>query len=302
MELDFKNLRPVEFSDRAFLQKALSQHMEPRSCECAEANLFLWQRVYGEKFLDVSGRFWVIETGSGVPHFPIGAAFAPEELYHLAMAAAEAGFQPEFYYVPEAYAMQETVQHYFHAEPDEDAEDYLYDLAQQAALEGAKLRKKRNLVRQFERNYPGAELHIIREQDLPEALHLANSLNGKLVQADFLAEEADALAEVPRFFKALDMGGVLLKLPDGTAVGVSIFSRMADGVTFDIHFEKADHSIKGAPQFLTAKTAEYLLSCGGRWMNREQDMGETGLRQAKRSLDPCGMIRRFYLTAKTEVI
>lgn len=302
MELDFQKLRPAESSDRAFLQNALSQHMEPRSCECAEANLFLWQECYGEKVMTVNGRFWIIETKSGVPHFPIGEAFPPAELYQMAMAAGKAGFQAEFYDVPEAYAANAEVQRYFHVEPDEDAADYLYDLAQQAALTGAKLRKKRNLVSQFERLYPGAELRIIRREDLPEAIQLANDLNSRLAQADFLAEEAEAMAAIPRFFDELDMGGVLLKLPDGTAAGVSIFSRMADGVTFDIHFEKADHLIKGAPQFLTARTAAYLLSCGGKWMNREQDMGEAGLRQAKRSLDPCGMIRRFYLTAKTEVI
>ena len=302
MELDFQKLRPAEFSDRAFLQNALSQHMEPRSCECAEANLFLWQKCYGEKIMTVNGRFWIIETNSGVPHFPIGEAFPPAELYQMAKAAKEAGFQAEFYDVPDAYAANAEVQRYFHVEPDEDAADYLYDLAQQAALTGAKLRKKRNLVSQFERLYPGAELHIIRREDLPEAIQLANDLNSRLAKADFLAEEAEAMAVIPRFFDELDMGGVLLKLPDGTAAGVSIFSRMADGVTFDIHFEKADHLIKGAPQFLTAQTAAYLLSCGGKWMNREQDMGEAGLRQAKRSLDPCGMIRRFYLTAKTEVI
>jgi hypothetical protein len=276
--------------------------MEPRSCECAEANLFLWQECYGEKFMAVNGRFWVIETRSGVPHFPIGEEFTPAELYQMARAAKEAGFLAEFYDVPEAYAAREDVQRYFHAEPDEDAADYLYDLAQQAALTGAKLRKKRNLVSQFERLYPGAELQIIRREDLPEAIQLANDLNNRLAQADFLAEEAEAMAELPKIFDELDMGGVLLKLPDGTAAGVSIFSRMADGVTFDIHFEKADHLIKGAAQFLTARTAEYLLSCGGKWINLEQDMGEAGLRQAKRSLDPCGMIRRFYLTAKTEVI
>lgn len=302
MEPDFQQLRPAEFSDRAFLQKALSQHSTPQSCECAEVNLFLWQKSYGEKFMDVQNRFWVIETKTGIPHFPVGKDFPPAELYDLALQAAKAGFKPEFYDAPEAYALQEDVQRYFHAKTNEDSDDYLYDLEQQANLTGAKLRKKRNLVRQFERNYPGAVLQIITGENLLEAVQLAHRLNSKLMQTDFLEEEAEAMEELARYFGILDIGGLLLKLPDGTAAGVSIFSRMADGETFDIHFEKADHSIKGAPQFLTAKVAEHLLKCGGRWMNREQDMGEAGLRQAKRSLDPCGMIRRYVLTARTEVI
>lgn len=301
MELCLKNLRPAEFSDRAFLQEALARHPEPRSCECAEANLFLWQKCYGEKFIPVQGRFWVIETTPGIPHFPIGEPFAPRELHQLALQAAAWGFQAAFYDVPERVAADPELQKYFTVEPDEGADDYLYSLQQQAAMTGARLRKKRNLVRQFERLYPGAELEVITRKTLPDALELARQLNRKLPPAEFLAEEEEAMKELPVYFDALDMGGVVLKLPDGTLAGVSLFSLMADGETYDIHFEKADHTVKGAAQFLTAGTAEYLLQRGGKWMNREQDMGEAGLRQAKRSLDPCSMIRRFYLTARMEV-
>ena len=72
----------------------------------------------------------------------------------------------------------------------------------------------------------------------------------------------------------------------------------SQATTWDIHFEKADHTIKGAPQALTAELAKRLLARGGRLMNREQDMGEPGLRQAKRSLDPCGFVRRVFLKLK----
>ena len=302
MELCFEHLCPVGFSDRAFLQEALSQHPEKQSCECAEANLFLWRESYGEKFLAVNGRFWVIETRSGVPHFPIGKPFSPAELYELALRAAAAGFRAEFYDVPESYAADPEVLRYFEVGQDEDESDYLYDLQQLANLDGAKLRKKRNLVKQFEHNHPDAELHMVTGENLPELLDFARRMNRAAAPAEFLEDESVAMTGLSRFFRELDMGGVLLKLFDGTVAGFSIFSRMADKETFDIHFEKADHTVKGAPQFLLVKTAETLLSCGGRWMNREQDMGEPGLRQAKRSLDPCGMIRRFYLTARKEVV
>lgn len=298
MDLKRSSLRPVEWSDRAFLHEALKRHGTPQSCECAEANLFLWRGEYGEEFIDADGRFWVIETRGGLPHFPIGEDFAPAELYQLAQTAQTWGFRPEFYDVPAAYAAQPDVERYFTVAHDDGADDYLYDLAQQAALAGPLLRKKRNLVRQFERAYPDARLDIVAEKDVPEVVQLATALNRKLHQCDFLGEEEGALAAVERYFAPLGMGGVVLRLGDGTPVGFSLFSRMADGVTFDIHFEKADHSVKGAPQTLTAKLAAHLAALGGKTMNREQDMGEPGLRQAKRSLDPCGMVERVRLIAK----
>lgn len=298
MDLKRSNLRPVEWSDRAFLREALKRHGTPQSCECAEANLFLWRDEYGEEFIDADGRFWVIETRGGLPHFPIGEAFDPETLYFLAQTARSWGFRPEFYDVPASCAARPDVAAFFTVEHDDGADDYLYDLEQQAALAGPLLRKKRNLVRQFERAFPDARLTVVGEADVPEIVRLATALNRKLRPCDFLGEEDAALAAVPRWFAPLGMGGAVLRLGDGTPVGFSLFSRMADGVTFDIHFEKADHSVKGAPQTLTAKLAAHLIALGGRYMNREQDMGEPGLRQAKRSLDPCGMVERVRLIAK----
>lgn len=302
MDLKRSSLRPVEWSDRAFLQKALSRHAVPQSCECAEANLFLWRDEYGEEFIDADGRFWVIETRGGLPHFPIGEAFSPAELAELARTAKAWGFRPEFYDVPAAYAAQPDVERYFTVVHDDGADDYLYDLEQQAALAGPLLRKKRNLVRQFERAYPDARLDVVAGPGVPEVVRFAVALNRKLRQCDFLGEEEGALAAVSKYFAPLDMGGVVLRLGDGAPAGFSLFSRMADGVTFDIHFEKADHTVKGAPQALTAHLAEHLLALGGKYMNREQDMGEPGLRHAKRSLDPCGMIERVRLVAREEAL
>ena len=122
------------------------------------------------------------------------------------------------------------------------------------------------------------------------------TLNQKLQACTFLEEEDVALAAVREYFPALEMGGLLL-FAGGQPVGFSLYSRITAD-TWDIHFEKADHTIKGAPQALTAELAKRLLARGGRLMNREQDMGEPGLRQAKRSLDPCGFVRRVFLKLK----
>ena len=229
--------RPVELSDRAFLREALSRHPVPQSCECAEANLFLWRDEYGEKFVDASGRFWVIETRGGLPHFPIGEPFAPAELFALARQAAAWGHRPEFYDVPAEYAARPEVGRYFDVAKDDGADDYLYDLGQQAALTGPLLRKKRNLVRQFERAFPDARLEVVTAAAVPELTDLAVALNRKLHQCDFLAEEDGALAKIGEYFSVLELGGVILKLGDSSPVGFSLFSRMADGISFDIHFE-----------------------------------------------------------------
>ncbi|MCP3898465.1 MAG: DUF2156 domain-containing protein, partial [Desulfobacteraceae bacterium] len=53
----------------------------------------------------------------------------------------------------------------------------------------------------------------------------------------------------------------------------------------DVHFEKADVNFKGTAQVINQETAKYLQKkC--RYLNKEQDLGIKGLRQAKMSYYP----------------
>ena len=287
MEFDVKQLRPVGISDRAFFQAKLAIK-ESRSCECAFANLVLWQEPYQEEFVVVDGRIAVIERKTGVLHFPIGEYFAPQELAELCDAFRSAGpGNGTIYDVPEDYP---AAAEWFDESANEGEFDYLYDLKHLAEMNGPLLRKKRNLVRQFERAYPDYRLEAVTRDNLDITLNLATELNRRLHHVDFLDEEEIAMNLVHRDFDALGMGGVLLYAA-GSPAGFSLYSRI-NRDTADIHFEKADHTVKGAPQMLTAKLAEHLLTQSFLYMNREQDMDEPGLRQAKRSLDPCCMVKR----------
>ncbi len=293
-----RDLRPVACADRALFQKALAER-ETRSCECTFANLVLWRKPYDEVFFEYAGRLVVVERATRLMHFPIGRVLPPRELALLAGELRRDGLTDGgIYDVPEEYWTGQTAEcaAWFNMESDEGTFDYLYELEHLATLSGPLLRKKRNLVRQFERNTPDAAFADIGPENLETALQLARELNRKLHSCPFLEEEDAALAAVREHFSALEMGGLLL-FAGGCPVGFSLYSRL-NADTWDIHFEKADHTIKGAPQALTAELAKRLLARGGRLMNREQDMGEPGLRQAKRSLDPCGFVRRVFLQLK----
>ncbi len=282
MESDEIKFRPVGIAHRAFFEKKLAIK-NSRSCECAFANLVLYQKPYSEEFAEIDGRIVVIEQANGVMHFPIGEYFAPEKLAEICRKVAPAGV---IYDVPEDYPASD----FFTDSTDEGESDYLYDLKQLSALEGALLRKKRNLVRQFERKNPDYKVEKVTAENIDTVIALAEMLNSRLVQADFLTDEKEAMETMRENFAPLNMGGIILCAGNRPA-GFSVYSRI-NSDTADIHFEKADHTVKGAPQILTVKMAEYLLEKGFIFMNREQDMNEPGLRQAKRSLAPCTMIKR----------
>ncbi len=77
-------------------------------------------------------------------------------------------------------------------------------------------------------------------------------------------------------------------------------TEMATGDTWDIHFEKSDVSFKGAAQMINYETAKFLEGTA-RYINREQDLGIPGLRQAKRSYVPHVLIEPYFLVPKLEL-
>jgi len=63
----------------------------------------------------------------------------------------------------------------------------------------------------------------------------------------------------------------------------------------DIHFEKFDPEVKGIGQVINWETAKALAGTY-KYVNREQDLGIEGLRQAKRSYSPEYVLNAFSWT------
>jgi len=96
--------------------------------------------------------------------------------------------------------------------------------------------------------------------------------------------------------QALEAGeGGILQI-NGRLIAFSIFSRL-NRETADVHFEKSDTTVKGAAQVINQETARSLA---GRfsWINREQDLGIDGLRQAKRSYMPDQILMPYTLVPR----
>jgi hypothetical protein len=294
MKIDLSKLRPVELSDRSLFDSRLAV-MASQSCECCFPNIFMYQEPYGVEFVEIAKRLVVYERISRTIHYPIGEWTTPATLRKISDAFVEAGLTDGgIYDVPEEFLDKHAdCDKFFEIEYDEGAIDYLFSIEKIATFTGPKLRKKHNLVKQFQANWPYAEVRAITKEDLPVAAKLAAELNSRMVQCQFLDEEALALARAWKYFDELSLGGIILFAEPGYPAGISIYSFLPSD-TVDIHFEKADHSVKGASQTLTWQLA-IALRGKAKFMNREQDMNEENLRHAKRSLDPERFFKRYFL-------
>lgn len=172
--------------------------------------------------------------------------------------------------------------------------DYLYDRESLATYRGKKLAGQRNHVNKFMSLYSGYEFVPLTAASLPAC-------------RDFLLDNQDLLlkpdpAAQKEFSYALDMldhaltlsaAGGLLRLPDGEAVGVCLGTVVGD--TFYEHIEKALHTVPGASQLLCRECAAHAPE-GVKFINREDDMGDEGLRTAKLRLHPVRLVNKYTVT------
>ncbi|HNQ44004.1 MAG TPA: phosphatidylglycerol lysyltransferase domain-containing protein, partial [Candidatus Cloacimonadota bacterium] len=99
----------------------------------------------------------------------------------------------------------------------------------------------------------------------------------------YLMTELKAIENTLAYWHELPVEGLIICL-DYKIAAYSIFSTQTSNMA-TIHFEKFDPDKKGSAQIINWETARYF---SGRfeWINREQDIGLEGLRQAKLSYAP----------------
>ena len=169
---------------------------------------------------------------------------------------------------------------------DRDNFDYLYTRADLAELPGKRYHKKRNLVAQFRKLYAHEEKPLSLEL-IPEAMTVLDKWRAdKETDGDYIA-----CREALELFGQLNMKGLLIYI-NGESAGWCLGEPIARGRIFTIHFEKGLESYKGIYQFINQAFAASLAE-NFTHINREQDLGDEGLRQAKMTYRPSGFVRKF---------
>jgi uncharacterized protein len=172
---------------------------------------------------------------------------------------------------------------------DRDNFDYLYLRQELAELTGRKFQKKRNLIKAFINNY-NYEGRPLLEKYLPDALGILEAWQqehdspGDYIAAKEALEKSEELQLC---------GGIYYA--DGQPAAYSLGEELACGTSFVIHFEKALNRYKGLYQFVNQAFAS-IISDPYTTLNREQDLGQEGLRHAKLSYRPSGFVEKFCAT------
>jgi hypothetical protein len=170
---------------------------------------------------------------------------------------------------------------------DRDNFDYLYLRSDLAELAGKKFHKKKNLVNTFRNAYPGHGMRPLETALIPQALDVLD--RWRMIKG----EDGDykAAREALDLFDSLKLRGAVFYI-DGVPMGWCLGESLAKGRMFAVHFEKAVDGIKGIYQYINQAFAASLPPFFT-YINREQDLGDEGLRQAKETYRPCGFVKKY---------
>jgi hypothetical protein len=173
----------------------------------------------------------------------------------------------------------------FTVREDRAVSNYIYHASALAKLTGRKYAKKRNLIAQ------AASLYNWSSQPLTSELASGCfSVLDSIMQEEhphvdgMLKMELAALECTLYHFDDFHQQGLLIFI-DGRPVAFSIYEAISPN-TVAVHFERALRSYKGLYQVVNCETAKIIAAQGFEFINREEDLGDPGLRDAKMSYHP----------------
>jgi uncharacterized protein len=170
--------------------------------------------------------------------------------------------------------------------------DYLYLRQDLSELSGRKFHKKRNLIKAFVDNH-NYEARPLLDEYLSDALQILEEWR----QAHDSPGDYAAAREALEKSSELQLCGGIYYV-ENRPVGYTLGEELARGTSFVIHFEKAIPGYKGLFQFINQTFASILPEIYVT-INREQDLGDDGLRRAKHSYKPTGFVEKYRIFRRT---
>lgn len=177
------------------------------------------------------------------------------------------------------------------SEPVRNQYDYIYRRTDLATLRGRHLNAKRNHIHRFRAEHPDFEYRPLTPEFFDECRRLTATWQEEKKQTpnqndnkiEIIDAEHRVMETIFSNWDALGMiGGSILV--DGRMVAFTYGSAVTTD-TFDVCVEKADRHVEGAFAIINQQFAEHLPE-QYIYLNREEDMGIPGLRQAKLSYHP----------------
>lgn len=289
------SFHPLTFSDRAAVRADLFRTV-PRTCDYTFGGVMLWRDFFQVQAARTDrSLIYRILRPDGIFCQP-PADPSPELLRQIREDFRSRGEPCRFCFVPEERlpVFETAFPEGMETEEERDWADYLYEKQDLISYPGKRFRGQRNHVNQFCMQCTPWQFRKAEPEDLPslKAFYARFREENRKDSPTWLAEDRMLREVLDRFEAYGFLCGILTVA--GAVVGFSMGEISGDTLT--VHTEKAERDVPGAYPMLASHFPALFAGDSVRYVNREDDAGDEGLRRSKLSYHPCALLKKYKIT------
>lgn len=275
------------------LVESYFRNVKARTCDFTIGTLFMWRDYNKLEYTIIDDTLlfrYVDELGKKLYTLPIGDISKAVESIKSSTNEKAIMFGP----IPETYLDEfKNLPYEVSIMQREGMSDYLYEKEKITSLVGKPYRGQRNHINAFLKSYPNWSFEAVTDDNIKEAEDYFTSYVKDYPKDSLYAKiEADTVFKMFHdwdYMKKYMFGGILRI--EGKIVGFSFGEYSKD--TLFCHVEKAEKNLNGAYPMLTHEFLKMYDKEGIAYVNREEDMGDEGLRQSKMSYRPVDLLNKY---------
>lgn len=178
-----------------------------------------------------------------------------------------------------------------------DWSDYIYNASDFTSFAGKRFSGQRNHVNAFKRSYPDYKFCVLTEEDIPRVKEFLKEYERETVISVWSEkEEEKKVAEFAEKSFELDQSGAFIEV-NGKIVALSIGEVVGD--TLIVHVEKGLKEYRGVYPAMASEFAKAFCKDGVKFINREEDCGDPGLRISKTQYHPIEIKNKYIVQVST---
>ena len=190
-------------------------------------------------------------------------------------------------FIPEEYA--QFLEDDFELKEERDSFDYIYSREDLAFLKGRKFSSKKNKVNKFIKTYEYT-YEKISDSNIEEVRAFQQKWSENRKDDEIILSETLGIEGVLNNYEKLKLRGGVLKV-DNRIVAYAIGEKLTENMGV-VHIEKGDFEYMGSYQMINMLLAREEFP-DVEFLNREDDFGSLGLREAKLSYQPIKFLKKY---------